>query len=246
MIEDNLPLVSHILGKMGAVLSSGAIEKEDAYSYGVEGLIQAVDKFDPSHGAAFSTFALVRIRGAILDAVRRHDALPRSLRKLQRVVENADQELAQRLGRWPTARETALVTNLSPLQVMKTRQLRRMRIVSLEHMMTNDPERRSMNWDIEDTDEGTNPDVRLDDSAMKEMLEQAVASLAPRDRRIIEMRYKQSLPISSIGRQLEVSDSRISQLHKRILVELRERLQSQASPRPTQFMAPPQTERRAA
>jgi RNA polymerase sigma factor for flagellar operon FliA len=230
MIEENLPLVAFVLSKMSAVLSSGVIDREDAHSYGVEGLIQAVDHYDPEHGAAFSTFALLRIRGAILDAVRRQDALPRSSRKLQRQVEGADQELAQRLGRWPSVKEVALFTGLAPSQVLASRQLRRMRMVSLEHALSKDPTRRAVLWDVEDLDEGTSPDAMLEEHALKELLEQAIASLPARDRRIIELRYRDSLPISGIGRALCVSDSRISQLHKRILAHLRQRLLAQLDP----------------
>jgi RNA polymerase sigma factor for flagellar operon FliA len=222
MIEDNLPLVSYVVGKMGGVLTSGVIEREDAHAYGVEGLIHAVDNFDPENGATFSTFALVRIRGAILDAVRRQDVLPRSSRKLMRRVDAAELELAQQLGRWPSVNEVAVSTGLAPGQVLATRQLKRMRLISLENALSKDPARRAVMWDIEDLDERANPDAHLEEEALRELLERAIASLPARDRTIIELRYRQALPISSIGRVLAVSDSRISQLHKRILVNLRQ------------------------
>src|SRR5688572_6509517 len=103
MIVKNLPLVTFVVGKMSGE-SGSSIDREDAVAYGVEGLIQAVDNYDPTRGTTFASFAIRRIRGSILDAVRRMDVLPRSLRKSARELERANLDLAAMLGRWPTVR----------------------------------------------------------------------------------------------------------------------------------------------
>src|SRR3990172_7836115 len=102
MIVQNLPLVAFVVGKMSDESGNSIIDREDAMAYGVEGLIQAVDNYDPERGTTFASFAIRRIRGSVLDAIRRLDILPRSLRKSAREVERANLELATMLGRWPT------------------------------------------------------------------------------------------------------------------------------------------------
>ncbi len=112
MIVRNLPLVSFVVGKMSGENGNSALDREDAVAYGVEGLIQAVDSFDPTRGVTFASFAIRRIRGSILDAIRRLDVLPRSLRKGARELERATMELAVQLSRWPTQRELAVKLGL--------------------------------------------------------------------------------------------------------------------------------------
>ena len=107
MIVKNLPLVSFVVSKMSDENGNRSFDREDAVAYGVEGLIQAVDSFDPSRGTTFASFAIRRIRGSILDAIRRMDVLPRSLRKSAREIEKANLELASQLGRWPSLNELA-------------------------------------------------------------------------------------------------------------------------------------------
>ena len=114
MILRNVPLVTFVVGRMAGQAGASLIEREEAIGYGIEGLIQAVDKFDPERGATFASFAVTRIRGSILDAIRRNDILPRSLRKSTREIESANLELAAMLGRWPTTKELALKTGLPP------------------------------------------------------------------------------------------------------------------------------------
>jgi RNA polymerase sigma factor for flagellar operon FliA len=224
MIEDNLPLVAYVVSRMTDMLAAGAMDKEDAHSYGVEGLIQAVDNFDVSRGNTFGTFALLRIRGSILDAIRRHDVLPRTLRKKLRDVENANLELANKLGRWPTTKELSLFTDLSITEVQDIMEHRGARMFSLEKSMDNDSGQDTMTWDVEDKSERTDPVAQLDRQDMLGILERAVCSLSDRDRQIVELRYKKALSISTIGRMLNVSESRVSQLHKRILTSLQRQM----------------------
>src|SRR5690349_6972721 len=118
MIVKNLPLVSFVVSKMSGENANRSFDREDAVAYGVEGLIQAVDSFDPSRGTTFASFAIRRIRGSILDAIRRMDVLPRSLRKSAREIEKANLELAAQLGRWPSQNELAFKLGI-PLRDLK-------------------------------------------------------------------------------------------------------------------------------
>src|SRR3990170_5903633 len=114
MILKHMPLVAFVVNRLSTDRSRTlGLDREDAMSYGVEGLIQAVDGFDDTRGTRFASFAVRRIRGAILDAIRRQDPLPRSLRRSTRQLDQATQELATRLGRWPTKRELAIRVGMS-------------------------------------------------------------------------------------------------------------------------------------
>src|SRR6266545_1513282 len=105
LIEANLSLVGYVVSRMTNMLAASGIDQEDAYSYGVEGLIQAIDNYDTDRDTTLGTFALLRVRGSILDAIRRNDLLSRNLRRRLREVENSNLELANSLGRWPTMEE---------------------------------------------------------------------------------------------------------------------------------------------
>src|SRR3990172_11423985 len=109
MILKHMPLVAFVVNRLSTDRNRTlGLDREDAMSYGIEGLIQAVDNFDTGRGTSFASFAVRRIRGSILDAVRRQDPLPRSLRRSTRQVDQAAQELAAQLGRWPTQKELAV------------------------------------------------------------------------------------------------------------------------------------------
>jgi RNA polymerase sigma factor for flagellar operon FliA len=107
-ILQNMPLVAFVVNRLSTDRSRTlGLDREDAMGYGIEGLIQAVDGFDRERGTSFASFAVRRIRGSVLDAVRRQDPLPRSLRRSTRQVEQAAQELATQ-GRWPSQKELAM------------------------------------------------------------------------------------------------------------------------------------------
>lgn len=225
MIIQNLPLVAFVVGKMSDEAGSSPIDREDALAYGVEGLIQAVDSYDPQRGTTFASFAIRRIRGSILDAVRRMDILPRSLRKSAREVERANLELAAMLGRWPTIKELALKLRMPIDQVRQITAHSGSRLVSLEKMMGEaNGEGNSTPWEAHDPDELADPAAAADKKAAMQLLGEALRSLSSRDRKIVQLRYGRSLPFHEIGRQMNLSESRVCQLHKRILSSLQKRL----------------------
>ncbi len=222
-IERNLPLVAYVVNRMSASFLSGIMDREDALGYGAKGLIQAVDSFDASRGVAFSSFASLRIRGAIIDAARELDLLPRSLRRKIRDVESANQELANSLGRWPTVKEVSLRTGLPIHDVHAFMDQRGSRIVSLEQSATSHDE--SYEWEVEDHDEAIDPAAVTDRKAMLKLLGEAMDNLAPRDREVIQLRYFKEMPFRSIGKTLNISESRVCQIHVRIISSLRKRIQ---------------------
>ena len=223
MILKNLPLVTFMVGRMSDE-SGGMIDREDALAYGVEGLIQAVDSYDETRGTTFASFAIRRIRGSILDASRRQDILPRSLRKSTREVERTNLELAHSLGRWPTPLELADRMHMPVERVRSISGHGGIRIFSLEKMMGDGASEGVTAWEAADTDEIVDPAAVADRQATRELLLQSIDTLAPRDQRIIQLRYMRGLPFHEIGSAMGLSESRVCQLHKRILGNLKSRM----------------------
>jgi RNA polymerase sigma factor for flagellar operon FliA len=191
----------------------------------VEGLIQAVDGFDPERGTSFASFAVRRIRGSVLDAVRRHDPLPRSLRRSTRQVEQAAQALATQLGRWPTKKELAMKLGITPEEVQEIQRHAASRFVSLEALIQEGPgETARQRWDPADSDDRDDPTNAMERRTALQMLSEAVGGLSERDRAILRLRYAESRPFHEVGRELGLSESRVCQLHKRILRQLRRQL----------------------
>jgi RNA polymerase sigma factor for flagellar operon FliA len=224
MIVQNMPLVGYVVGKMSDENGASMLDREDAMAYGVEGLIQAVDSYDPDRGVTFASFAVRRIRGSILDAVRRMDILPRSLRKTTRELERASLELSQMLGRWPTTKELALKTGMGVDQVRSLMGHSGTRTVSLEKMMGDGVQEGITPWEAADPDELSDPAAAADHKASMQLLGSALSSLSSRDKTIVELRYGRSLAFHEIGRIMNLSESRVCQLHKRILNSLGKRL----------------------
>jgi RNA polymerase sigma factor for flagellar operon FliA len=224
MIVRNLPLVSFVVGKMSGENGSSALDREDAVAYGVEGLIQAVDSYDPTRGTTFASFAIRRIRGSILDAIRRMDVLPRSLRKGARELERTTMELATQFGRWPTQRELALKLGLPLRELQSLVGHSSSRVVSLERIMQEKTAEGSSPWEASDPDEFSDPAAAADRKASMMLLDGALTSLPARDRAILQLRYGRGMAFHEIGELMGLSESRVCQLHKRILSGLKYRL----------------------
>ena len=200
MIVRNLPLVTFIVGKMADASGASPIDREDAIAYGTEGLIQAVDNYDPERGVTFASFAIRRIRGSILDAIRRNDLLPRSLRKSTREVEAANLELANMLGRWPTTKELAMKLAMPLEQVRTIMGHGGSRVVSLEKMMVGGSSDGAGPWEAADPDR---PPIRPPPWTARphhSCLGQALNALSHRDKEIVRLRYGKAMPFHEIGK----------------------------------------------
>lgn len=226
MIVRNLPLVTFIVGKMADESGANPIDREDAIAYGTEGLIQAVDNYDPERGVTFASYAIRRIRGSILDAIRRNDLLPRSLRKSTREIEKANLELANMLGRWPTTKELAMKLGMPLEQVRSIMGHSSSRVVSLEKMLDDGATGGVAPWEAADPDQTPDPATTVDRKAASMLLGEALNSLSHRDKEIVRLRYAKAMPFHEIGREMNLSESRVCQLHKRILSGLNKRLKN--------------------
>jgi RNA polymerase sigma factor for flagellar operon FliA len=206
---------------MMRVLSSNA-EWDDLVSAGTMGLIDAVESFDPARGLAFSTFAAPRIRGAILDELRRVDALPRSVRRKQRAIAGAEHDLAARLERTPTARETAGQLGIEVEQLHDWRRVADDR----QHFSLDDIVRPGVSAGdslpgitAEDIDDRVLTRQRAD------ILQREIGRLSERDRMVLTLYYFHELKLREIGEVLGLTESRVSQIRTRALDTLKERVQ---------------------
>lgn len=228
MIMKHMPLVAFVVSRMSTDNQKTlGLDREDALAYGVEGLIQSVDAFDESRGVSFASFAVRRIRGSILDAIRKMDPLPRSLRKSTREVETASQELAATLGRWPTPKEVAFRMGIQVDQYHEIQRHTGSKFISLEHTLQDRGGDSPTNLDPVDEDETTDPARAADHNASLELLDAALHGLGARDRAILKLRYSENKPFHEIGQMMGLSESRVCQLHKRILGTLRRQIHAQ-------------------
>jgi RNA polymerase sigma factor for flagellar operon FliA len=222
LVERHLALVHHFARRMEP-RTGGALERADLVSAGVVGLMDAVSVYDPERGYRFSTFAATRIRGAMLDEIRRRDVAPRSVRRKQREIEQARDRLAVELDRAPLHPELADRLGLDPQTLWRWRwDVERSRRVSLTEVVTArhgaqaEPSMPVMDpAEVED---------RLTREAETRRLQRELFRLPERERKILELHDLQSLTLREIGERLGISESRVSQLRSRALRTLRGRM----------------------
>jgi RNA polymerase sigma factor for flagellar operon FliA len=218
-----MPLVRHAVNRISVgSVANGILQYEDMVSFGMQGLIEAHHSYDPNRGAKFSTYALPRIRGAILDALRAAHHLPRSLQKFSSDVEHATAALHAKLGRPPTKVELAKQMGLSQADFLNSLRSSSIRVVSLDGLADSAVSGNTEKlWELADEDPGIDPDSMAQNTMVRKMLHEAVDLLPERERTIIHMYYMRAHSLKSIGKTLGISESRASQLRHRAIRRLR-------------------------
>jgi RNA polymerase sigma factor for flagellar operon FliA len=224
LILSHLPLVKATVRRMVGSLASHA-EVDDLESAGLFGLIDAVEKFNPSMGKEFPVYASFRIRGAILDELRALDWVPRSIREKARQVEAVYIELEQSLGRSATDEEMAgaLDLPLSKYHMLMT-EVSGLLCLSLEELLTSEEE----NLYLAPISAGSSVESPLDSSAwneLRDLLAKAIDAVSEQERTVITLYYYDELTLKEIGEVLGISESRVCQIHARAILRLRSALQ---------------------
>lgn len=224
IIKDYMPLVRHAVNRIAVGSANGGIlQYEDMVSCGVQGLIESYYSFDPTKGAKFSTYALPRIRGSILDAIRATHPLPRSLQKFGSDLEKATAALHVKLNRTPTRDEIAEYMGIDGRDFMASLRTSNVRVVSLQAL--SDSASSSGNdekmWEMADDDPNIDPDSVAEETMVRAKLVEAVELLPERERTIVRLYYMKSQSLKSIGSALGISESRASQLRHRAIRRLR-------------------------
>jgi RNA polymerase sigma factor FliA len=227
-IHKYLHLVKYVAGRISVHLPSN-VDINDLINDGVFGLIDALDKYDESRAVKFETYAITRINGAILDALRTLDWVPRTVRQRAREIERAYEQLEFELGRDPTDEELAARLNLSVRELDRSRQrLRNTNLISLEEPLPSSGDRELF---VSDTLEDAESDVagEIERDEMRDELILAVESLPPQERTVIRRYYFNGETLKEIKADLAVSESRVSQIHAQAVTHLRQRLRGAPS-----------------
>jgi len=218
LIMQYIYLVRYVVGRVKVSLPA-TVSIEDIAGYGVEGLINAIERFSPQHNSRFETYALIRIRGAVIDKIRSQDFLPRTIRKKIKEIKQAAELLKQQLGRAATTMEIAQYLDIEPEKVTQ--------LLSEDVTMTSLYEKRGNSEDsmeIIDTIEDShklNPQEQLEEKNIKSDLQKALQRLPERERVLLVLYYQENMTMKEIGQTLNMSESRICQLHAQAIMKLK-------------------------
>jgi RNA polymerase sigma factor for flagellar operon FliA len=217
------PMVKFVAGRLGAGLPSH-VEDADLISYGLMGLIGAIERFEPERGIKFETFAMTRIRGAIIDELRSLDWVPRSVRARAREIETAQAKLEHELQRAPTEAELATKLGCSEEELQSSLlEIANSSVYALDELWAisdSSGDQVSLLDTIPDS-EAADPQQALDSGEVKERLTEAIGTLPEREQVVIALYYYENLTLREIGDVLDVTESRVSQLHTKAVMRLK-------------------------
>ena len=219
------PLVKYVAGKV-AVGMPNNVEFDDLVGYGVFGLLDAIDKYEPEKNVKFNTYAVTRIRGAIFDELRSIDWVPRSVRQQSREIEEVIADLEARLGHAATDSEIAEALGMSVEEFHQVLlKISGTSIISLTDLRfgSDDSEQTPVVDSIE-APASLNPDVIVEREDMKRIIVDAINELPDREKKVLIMYYYEDMTLREIGKVLEVTESRVSQIHTSANLKLKAKL----------------------
>lgn len=224
-IKQYAPLVKYVAGKVAVGMPSN-VEFDDLVGFGVFGLLDAIDKFDPEKNVKFKTYAVTRIRGSIFYELRSIDWVPRSVRQKTREIEDAIVTLESRLGRTASDTEIAGSLGISENEFQQTMfKISGTSVMSLNDVWYSgdDSERISIGDSIE-SPSSLNPDVIVEREEIKRVIVEAINELPEKEKMVLVLYYYEDLTLKEIGQVLNVTESRVSQLHTKANLRLRAKL----------------------
>jgi RNA polymerase sigma factor for flagellar operon FliA len=224
------PLVKYVAGRMASGLPPH-VEEADLISYGLVGLISAIERFDPSREIKFETYAITRIKGAIIDELRSMDWVPRSVRARAREIEKANAKLEHKLHRAPTDEEMAGELGLSMQEFQAALvSISQSSVAALDEMWAVSDASGDQVSLLDTLHDPNAPDPArvVDAGDLKDRIADAISRLPEREKLVIALYYYENLTLREIGEVLGVTESRISQLHTKAVLRLRSRMQEDA------------------
>jgi len=218
LVMNYLPLVKYVVDRL-PVTSLPQISREDLISSGVIGLLKAIESFDPLRGVKFKTYAIPRIRGAIMDELRRLDWIPRSLRKKADLLEKTYSSLERKFGRTPTDKELSRELNISEKDLYKLYT----QVNYFSHISLNSEAQEGSKSLIEKvaSSQVEDPMEILKRKEVRKILKKVLEELPTRERMVIVLYYYEELTLKEIGHILGVSESRVCQIHSKVILKLR-------------------------
>jgi RNA polymerase sigma factor for flagellar operon FliA len=225
LITEYLPYVKRIVQRLAVHLPS-TVDIDDLMNVGVIGLIQAVDRYDPRRDNKFMTYAIFRIKGAVLSELRARDFLSRSNRRKIRELESAYLRLEQKLGREVDDHEIARELGVDLEQVYRTKQMSSISFISLEELgvSSRDEKEKLLSYLINNDDDALSM-TKLKE--LKEAMAQAIKQLPEKERQVISLYYLEELTMKETGKVLGITESRVSQIHSQAILHLRTKLRKQ-------------------
>ena len=218
------PLVKYVAGRVSVGLPA-TIEHADLVSYGMFGLIDAIEKFDLAKGVKFETYAISRIKGAIIDELRSIDWIPRSVRSKARDVERALTSLEVKLRRTPTEEELAeeLDMGIKELRQVLT-QVSLVSVVALDESFSGEDAERQALVDTLQDPKAADPESSYEDVEMRAMLAEALNRMSEREKTVLVLYYFEGMTLAQIGQVLGVTESRVCQMHTKAVLGLRAKM----------------------
>ena len=221
------PLVKYVAGRMASGLPAH-VEEAELIGYGLDGLLRAIERFEPDREIKFETYAITRIKGAVLDGLRSQDWVPRSVRARAREIERVHGKLEHRLHRTPTDQEIATEMGISLDEFQESLvRISNSTVVALDELWSvsdSSGDQISLLDTLHDPD-APDPQELLDAAELKDRLAEAIAALPEREKLVIALYYYENLTLREIGEVLGVTESRVSQLHTKAVLRLKSRLQ---------------------
>ncbi len=220
IILEYAPLVKLVAGRLSMYLGYN-VEYDDLVSYGIFGLIDAIDKYDYAKEVKFETYASLRIRGAILDQIRKMDWIPRTIRQKQKRIDAVCKDIETRLGRSATDEEIASELGISDDEYLEWQsQMKITNVVSLNEYMEQGAEVPAEGNQFT-TSRFDSPEENIEKEELKKVLEESLEQLTEKEKKVILLYYYEDLTLKEISNVLEVYESRSSQLHTRALEEMK-------------------------
>ena len=219
------PLVKYVAGRLGSGLPAH-VDEGDLVSYGLLGLIGAIERYEPDRDVKFETYAIARIKGAIIDELRAMDWVPRSVRSRAREIERAIAQLEAKLGRAPTDEEIAGKVGITVEELEDSlTDIARSSIAALDELWTvsDGGDQVALIDTVEDQD-APDPQGSLSQTEQREAIADAIARLPEREKLVVTLYYYEELTLREIGEVLGVTESRVSQLHTKAILRLKARL----------------------
>jgi RNA polymerase sigma factor for flagellar operon FliA len=221
IIIEYAPLVKVVAGRLSMYLGYN-VEYEDLVSYGVFGLIDAIDKFDLNKDVKFETYASLRIRGSILDQIRKMDWIPRTVRQKRKKIEEAIRQIETQTGRNATDEEIAKELGIEETELNEWQvQLNVTNVVSLNEFVEQGGE---PVMDARNNSHFAQPEESIQEEELKKVLRESMDLLTEKEQKVILLYYYEDLTLKEISNILEVSESRVSQLHTKALAKMRKKM----------------------
>ncbi|HVM15806.1 MAG TPA: RNA polymerase sigma factor WhiG [Egibacteraceae bacterium] len=218
------PLVKYVAGRVSVGLPA-TIEHGDLVSYGMFGLIDAIEKFDLAKAVKFETYAIARIKGAMIDELRSVDWVPRSVRSKARNVERALATLESQLRRTPTEDELAAELDISVKDLRQTlTQVSLVSLVALDETLAGEDHERQALIDTLQDPRAVDPESSYEDAEMKTILADVIGRMPEREKTVVVLYYFEGLTLSQIGEVLGVTESRVCQMHTKAVLGLRAKI----------------------